>query len=119
MRTISAALSAAALSACSMAPTYHVSGLDNLKVTEYRLSLPDVIITCAERMGMPLLLALIGPPISCATIILENWTCDIYYAASVAWLSLDHEREHCAGNWHNDGLQNYRDAWRTNKERDL
>ena len=104
---------------CSPMPTRQVSGLDNLKVTLHPLSLPEVIFTCANRLGMPLPFILLGPPIACTTVILETWTCDIYYAKILEGITIEHEREHCDGRWHDDALQDYRDRWRSNNERDM
>ncbi|MDP1689689.1 MAG: hypothetical protein Q8L52_00560 [bacterium] len=101
---------------CSSMPDIQVSGLENLKVTEYRLNPVQVAMTCTKAMGMPAFMAILVVPLACATIVLEEWKCDIYYSSLTAWLSLEHEREHCRGKWHDESLTAYRDAWRNSNQ---
>ena len=103
------------LAGCSGMPDKKVDGVDNLKTTEYVLSQFDATMTCARLMNVPAAMAFIVLPFACANINLDRWTCDIYYAEATAGLSLEHERKHCLGYWHDDGLQEYFDAW--NKSR--
>jgi hypothetical protein len=100
-----------------MMPDVKVEGIDNLITTETKLSLPEVMAECGRRMGIPVPLTLLAMPLACATIVLERWTCDIFYAFEGS--VLEHERLHCRGYWHDDGLREYRDSYRSNLERDL
>lgn len=118
-RTALALSIALAMSACSMMPDVKVEGIDNLKVTEIELSPLEVASKCTQLMGMPSFMMVLTTPLACANIWLENWSCDIYYSKLFAGISLEHEREHCRGKWHDDGLRIYRDAYRSNLERDL
>lgn len=118
-KIICASIAASLLGACSTMPDVQVAGLEHLKVTEHEASQLQTTATCTRLMGMPVALMLLALPIACANIDLDRWACDLYYSNATGWLSLHHEREHCAGKWHDDGLQNYRDAWRSNLERDL
>ena len=107
-----------AIAGCTSMPDVKVEGLDGLKTTEHVMSQMDATLACAKFMGVPTAMAFLVLPLACARIYLEEWTCDIYYALATADISLEHEREHCRGKWHNDDLREYRDAWRSNKERD-
>ena len=118
MKTRLVALALAALSGCTSMPDIKVEGLDGKKTTEHRMSQIDATLTCAKFMGVPVAMAFVAMPLACARIYLEAWTCDIYYADLTAWISLEHERLHCKGYWHDDRLREYRDAWRSNLERD-
>ena len=119
MKRTAAILITALLAACTSMPDVKVEGLDNLKVTEHKLSQMEATVTCAKFMGIPAAMAWVVLPLACARIYLEEWTCDIYYAEVTAGVSLEHERLHCKGYWHDDRLREYRDAWRSNLERDL
>src|SRR3990172_3372055 len=81
-------------------PEVKVVGIEGLKTTEDHLSLPETVSICAARMGIPVILAVLVTPIACATVNLEAWTCDLFYA--MEGVSLDHERRHCFGEWHDD-----------------
>jgi len=107
------------ITGCTSMPDVQVLGLEHVKVTEHKVSQLEASTTCAGFMGIPAAMMWIALPLACARIYLNNWTCDIYYAAITESISLEHEREHCRGKWHDDGLINYRDAWRSNLERDI
>ena len=100
------------ISSCTMMPHVKVEGIDNLIITETKLSLPGVMAECGRRMGIPLFLTLLVIPLGCATIVLENWTCDIFYAFEGQ--VLEHERLHCLGYWHDDSLKKYLDSYLSN-----
>jgi hypothetical protein len=93
-------------------PDIKTEGVDNLQITEHVMSQSDVTSHCSEAMGIPTFMALLVMPLACATIVLETWTCDIYYAKVTESLTLEHERLHCAGYWHDNLLQEYYNKWR-------
>ena len=99
-------------------PDIKVDGIDGLTVTEHVMPQMEASMKCASLMGMPAAMMIITLPLACAHIWLERWTCDIYYAEITASISLEHEREHCRGKWHDDDLRDYRDRFRSNQERD-
>ena len=107
------------LAGCTSMPDIQVPGLENLHVTEHKVSQMEATLTCAHFMGIPAAMAWIVMPLACAHIYLPEWSCNIYYAEVTQAISLEHEREHCRGKWHDDTLINYRDAFRSNIERDI
>ena len=98
-------------SACSSMPEKQVTGMNQLTVTEHKLPQLEVMVYCADKLGIPVVFLPFIQPLACATITLEEKRCDIYYAEITAWLTLEHEREHCAGKWHDDSLQEYVDRF--------
>jgi hypothetical protein len=111
MQRLAAMLICLALSGCTGMPDKKVEGLDGLKVTEHVLSQSEVMSVCGQKLGIPALMRLFVTPLACATIWLEKWTCNIYYSEATAKYTLEHERKHCQGYWHDDGLEKYRDRW--------
>ena len=100
------------LVSCSTMPDIKVKGVDHLAVTEHKLGQWQVIMKCANLMHTPLAVAMLFPALACAKVNLSTWTCDIYYSKATEDFTLAHERKHCKGYWHDDGLQKYYDAWR-------
>jgi hypothetical protein len=103
------------LSACSGMPDIKVEGVDNLRTTEHKLATQEEVVkVCADRLGYGPLSRVLVSIVACATIVLETWSCDIYYSDwGLKWYPevLAHERLHCKGYWHDKGLQEYYDQW--------
>lgn len=103
------------ISGCMSMPDVKVEGVDNLKVTEHVVSTQEVSKICGEKLGIPRFMRFLYKIWGCAEIELKTWTCDIYYSEENLEGQedlLDHERLHCKGYWHDDGLQLYYDEWR-------
>lgn len=113
------ALALILIAGCTAMLDVKVEGLDGLITREHRLSQVDATLTCARFMGVLAAMAFLVMPLACARIYLQEWTCDIYYAEITAGVVLEHERLHWNGYWHDDRLREYRDAWRSDLERDL
>lgn len=102
---------------CTSMPHIKVEGVDNLNVTEHLMSQSEVMSVCGQKLGIPALIRIFITPLACATVWLERWTCDIYYSEATAKYTLEHERKHCRGYWHDDALQRYYNAWLKNNKR--
>lgn len=103
------------ISGCISMPDIKVEGISNLKVTEYIHTSDEVTEICRERMNINRFTAFFINIYACATIVLETWTCEIHYSLENTNLFpelLAHERLHCQGYWHDNGLQEYYDAWK-------
>jgi len=103
------------ISGCMSMPDVKVVGVDNLKVTEHIVSSQEVTKICGKKLGIPILMRWMIKIWGCAEIELDTWTCDIYYSEENLEDQtdlLEHERLHCQGYWHDDGLQLYYDEWR-------
>jgi hypothetical protein len=109
-RTTMAVLLAAALAGCTTM-TSKVENFPELRTTVRTVPDGNAAEICGTRMLGPVFgpLALV---ISCATIDLDKGTCEVILPEHAADGTLEHELDHCRGEWHGPGLQAYYDDWK-------
>lgn len=103
---------------CTGMPDVKVDGLPPLKVSTYIVPDGEVFTHCAPALG-GYMKAVMMLPLACAIINLQKGVCVIILGENSPQATREHEALHCQGYWHDDGLREYRDAWRSNLERDI
>lgn len=113
MRTL-ALIVALVLAGCTHIDRYVEGWPQDMKVVEVRTGFWDVQAECWA--GIPFLFKLMLPVVlACTNVNLDTNTCTIYTYYDLDPETDAHERAHCKGGAHDDGLQDYFNEWTAKK----
>ena len=99
------------LSACSAMPDIRVANFPKLETVVKVVEPGDIYQICAPMLG-GYLKGILYLPMACANVNLYTGKCTIYVTETSPPETVEHEKLHCLGYWHDDGLQLYYDEWK-------